>query len=131
MHLSRRAVFFGVIAACALSSFAANAAERKVYEAKAFQAAQDSGKSILVHVTAPWCTECKIQKPIVESFASQPEFQKLTIFDVDFDTQKDALQALRVPRQSTIVTFKGKTETGRIVGVTKRDAIYEAMKKAL
>ena len=131
MHLSRRAIFFGVIAACALGSFAANAAERKIFEAKAFQAAQDSGKSILVHVTAPWCGECKIQKPIVANLADRPEFKSLTIFEVDFDTQKDALRALRVPKQSTLITFKGKVETGRSVGVTRRESIQELMNKAI
>ncbi len=131
MHLSRRAIFFGVIAACALGSFAANAAERKIFEAKAFQAAQESGKSILVHVTAPWCGECKIQKPIVANLADRLEFKSLTIFEVDFDTQKDALRALRVAKQSTLITFKGKVETGRMVGVTRREIIQELMNKAI
>lgn len=131
MHLARRTILLGLIMVNAMVPLAANAAERAAFQAAAFQAAQESGKSILVHVTAPWCGECKVQKPIVADLADTPEFKNLTIFEVDFDTQKDALRALKVARQSTLVTFKGKTETGRIVGVTKREAIHDAMKKAI
>lgn len=131
MHIARRAVFAGLFIAAMIGGSAANAAERMAFEAKAFQAAQDSGKSILVHVTAPWCGECKIAKPIVADLANRPEFKSLTIFEVDFDTQKDALRALKVAKQSTLITFKGKAETGRSVGVTSREGIQELMNKAI
>lgn len=110
---------------------AVDAAERMTFEAKAFQTAKDAGKSIVVHVTAPWCGECKLQKPIVATLADTTEFQNLVIFEVDFDSQKDALRALKVPKQATLVAFKGKTETGRVVGVTRREPIHTLMKKAL
>lgn len=131
MSLNRRTVLVGLVIAAMIGSSAASAAERMAFEAKAFQAAQESGKSILVHVTAPWCGECKAQKPIVANLADRPEFKSLTIFEVDFDTQKDALRALRVAKQATLITFKGKTETGRIVGVTRREGIQELMNKAI
>jgi thiol-disulfide isomerase/thioredoxin len=112
-------------------AFHAYAAERFTYEPKAFQAALDAGKPILVHVTAPWCPECQQQKPIVVALAGQPEFNSLTIFDVDFDSQKDALRQLRVQTQSTLIVFKNKGEIGRAVGITRRDAIEALMNKAL
>lgn len=114
-----------------LSAYNAGAADRFAYEPKAFQTALEAGKPLLVHVTAPWCGECKLQKPIVASLADQPEFKNLTIFEVDFDTQKDALRARNVAKQSTLVAFKGKVETGRVVGVTRREAIHDLMKKAI
>ena len=107
------------------------AADRFVYEGKAFQAALDAGKPILVHVTAPWCGECQAQKPIVAALAAQPEYAHLTIFDVDFDTQKDALRALKVQTQSTLVVFKARAEVTRAVAITKRDAIEAVVKQAL
>lgn len=131
MNFSRRTILASLLIAGMIGSSAAHAAERMAFEAKAFQAAQDSGKSILVHVTAPWCGECKIQKPIVANLAERPEFKSLTIFEVDFDTQKDALRALRVAKQSTFIAFKGKAETGRSVGVTRRESILELMNKAI
>ena len=63
--------------------------------------------------------------------AVRPEYKDLTIFDVDFDTQKDALHALKVQKQSTLVIYKGKTEVTRAVGITRREAIETVMKKAL
>jgi thiol-disulfide isomerase/thioredoxin len=114
-----------------LGTLDAPAADRFAYEAKAFAAARAAGKPILVHVTAPWCGECKAQKPIVAALAQQPEYKDLAIFDVDFDTQKDALRALNVQKQSTLVIYKDKAEVTRAVGITRREAIEAVMKKAL
>jgi thiol-disulfide isomerase/thioredoxin len=114
-----------------LSALNAFAAERFTYELEAFQAALNAGKPILVHVTAPWCPECKAQKPIVAALAERPEYKGLTIFEVDFDTQKDALRGLRVQKESTLVIYKGKAEVARAVGITKREAIETLMKRAL
>jgi len=119
------------VAAFAMIALTAHASERHTYDAKAFQAAVQAGKPILVHVTAPWCAECKAQKPIVAALAERPEFKDLTIFDVDFDTQKDALRQLKVQKESTLVAFKDKNEVARAVGITKLDAIEAIMKKAL
>jgi len=106
-------------------------AERLPYDANAFQSVLATGKPILVHVTAPWCRECNVQKPIVAETAQRPEFKDLTIFNVDFDTQKDALRQLRVQKQSTLVIYKGKAEVDRAVGITRREAIEALMQKAL
>jgi thiol:disulfide interchange protein len=118
-------------AAFAISIASASAAERHAYEGAAFRSALESGKAILVHVTAPWCVECKAQKPIVAALTAQPEYKDLTIFDVDFDTQKEALRALNVQTQSTLVIYKNKAEMTRAVGITRRDAIEAVLKKAL
>jgi thioredoxin len=109
---------------------AAAAAERLAYQPAAFGAALESGKPILVHVTAPWCGECKLQKPIVAAIAARPEYAGLTIFDVDFDTQKDAVRRLEVQRQSTLVIYKNGIEQGRAVAITRPDAIEALMRHA-
>lgn len=114
-----------------IGTASAGAAALLTYEPNAFQSALNAGKPVLVHVTAPWCGECRAQKPIVAALAKTPEFKSLTIFGVDFDTQKDALRQLKVQKQSTLVVFKGKAETGRAVGITGREAIETLMKKAL
>ncbi len=131
MTISRR----GALAGIALSIFAvtlpAHAAQRKPFDTQAFEAAQKAGKSIVVHVTAPSCGTCKAQKPSVAQLADRPEFKNVILFDVDFDTQKDALRALNVRSQSTFVVFKGRTETARSVGETRFEQIEALMKKAL
>ena len=118
-------------AALALTCVSASTAERHPYNSVTFRNALEAGKPILVHVTAPWCGECKQQKPIVAALTVQNEYAALTIFDVDFDTQKDALRELRVPKQSTLIVFKNRAEVTRAVGITRRDAIEAVLKNAL
>ncbi|MDB5577439.1 MAG: thiol reductase thioredoxin [Bradyrhizobium sp.] len=114
-----------------LSAVNAPAADRFVYESKKFQETLTAGRPILVHVTAPWCGECRQQKPIVAALAEEPAYKTLTIVDVDYDSQKEALRELRVQKQSTLVVFKDKVEVGRAVGITRRDAIEAVVRKGL
>jgi len=55
----------------------------------------------------------------------------LTIFDVDFDTQKDALQQLKVLKESTLIVYKDRAEVGRATGITKPAVIESLIRKAL
>jgi thioredoxin 1 len=107
------------------------AADRMPFDQKTFEAAQAAGKSILVDVSAPWCPVCRAQKPIIEELSSLPEYKDLTIFDVDFDTQKAVLRSLQVQQQSTLILFKGAKEIDRSVGSTNTSAIDGLLKKAI
>jgi thioredoxin 1 len=107
------------------------AADRIPFDQKAFEAAQAAGKSILVDVSAPWCPTCRAQKPIIEKLSLLPEYKDLTIFDVDFDTQKPVLRRLKVQQQSTLIVFKGSKEMDRSVGSTEPSAIGDLLKKAI
>lgn len=109
----------------------AQAAETKQFTPAAFEAAKKAGLPILVDVTAPWCPTCKAQKPILSELKGQPKFAKLAIFEVDFDTQKDALKMLGVRTQSTLISYKGDKEVGRSTGVTKKSEIEDQLNKAI
>lgn len=98
------------------------------FDAKSFQASQAAGKSILVEVTAPWCPTCKRQRPIVEQI--RKDRPNLVVFEVDFDTGKDALKQLRVQNQSTLVVFRGASEVGRSTGDTDARSIGALVAKA-
>lgn len=111
--------------------FPAAAAERLPYDAAALAAGQKAGKSIVVHVTAPWCPTCKAQKPILDKLAAEPDFKDFVVFELDFDTGRDGLKALNARSQSTLVVFKGETETGRSVGDTHADSIAALLRTAL
>ena len=101
-----------------LATSAASAAEHRTFDAKSFAAAQTSGTPVLVDISATWCPTCKAQKPIIDSLAEQPENRDLIIFAVDFDSQKAIVREFRAQSQSTLIAFRGKTETGRSVGDT-------------
>ncbi|MDE5444848.1 redoxin family protein [Bradyrhizobium sp. CSA207] len=102
---------------------AASAAERKVFDAASFEAAQQRGARILVDISATWCPTCKAQKPIIDSLAQQPANKDLVIFSVDFDSQKPIVRQLRAQSQSTLIAYRGKTETARSVGDTDPGSI--------
>lgn len=98
------------------------------FDAKSFQASQAAGKSILVEVTAPWCPTCKRQRPIVDQI--RKDRPNLVVYEVDFDTGKDALKQLRVQNQSTLVVFRGASEVGRSTGDTDARLIGALVAKA-
>lgn len=46
-----------------------------------------------------------------------------SVFEVDFDSQKDVLRIFGVRQQSTLIGFRGTTERARAVGITDPAAI--------
>ena len=117
-------------AALSLNSFA-SAMDKQAFDQKAFEAAQAAGKPILVEVTAPWCPVCKAQAPILSRLKSDQRFANLVSFDIDFDTQKDLLRKFNVQKQSTLIVFKGKQETGRSTGDTNAGSIEALLGKSI
>jgi thioredoxin 1 len=122
------AAFVALVWAVALP---ATAAERLTYDAAALAAAQKEGKSILVHVSAPWCVTCKAQKPILDKLAADPTFKDVVMFELDFDTGGEALKALDTRVQSTLIAYKGEKESGRLVGDASEIGIEALLKTTL
>ena len=91
----------------------------------------ETSKSIFIAIHATWCPTCKAQKPILSELMAEPKFKDLIYFIVDFDTQKDAVRYFGAQMQSTLITFKGTTETGRSVGDTERSSIAALLNKTL
>jgi thiol-disulfide isomerase/thioredoxin len=121
----------GSMTAALLLSVPAIAADWKPFSAEALAAAQKDGKPILVDVFAPWCGTCRAQKPIIQELTAKPEFKDMVVLEIDFDSQKDEARALKAQSRSTLITFKGETETGRSVGDTDRASIEALLKSAL
>jgi thioredoxin 1 len=128
MH--RRTFIVGSSAFIALAH-GASAAERIAFSPAAFEAAQKTGRPLLVHVTAPWCTDCRAQKPIVSQLLDLPDFGPVVFVDIDYDSQKETLRKLNIQKQATLVAYKGDKEIARIVGDTRRPSIEALMRKAL
>lgn len=96
-----------------------------------FAAAQKAGKPILVEIHAGWCPTCKAQGPIISDLRKQARFKDLMVMRVDFDGQKDAVKQFGARSQSTLITFKGSSETGRSVGDTNKASIEALLAKAI
>ncbi|MGC2780496.1 MAG: thioredoxin family protein [Bradyrhizobium sp.] len=133
MTFSRR--FFATAAVALTFAFAglgtASAIETAPYTDAAFKAAQAAGQPILVEIHAGWCPTCKAQKPIIDKLAADPKFKDLKIFRVDFDDMKPVVKAFGAQMQSTLIAFKGASETGRSVGDTKEASIAALLDKSL
>ncbi len=115
----------------ATTAFAQAAPQETKFSPAAFTAAQASGNPVVVEVSAPWCPTCKAQAPIIKSLTEKPEFKNVIILKVDFDSQKDALRALNVTMQSTLIAYKGVTETSRSIGDTTAAGIEKLFKSAI
>ena len=129
--LSRRTVVLAAIAASAAPIAPAFATETKTFDPQSFAAAQKAGKPILVAIHASWCPTCKAQRPILSELMAEPKFKDLVYFVVDFDKQKDAVRFFGARVQSTLIAFRGGTETGRSVGDTGRSSIAALLDKTL
>ena len=101
------------------------------FDQAAFDAAQKADKPILVHITAPWCSTCAAQKPIVGRLQADPKFKDLVTFNVDFDSQKALVRKFGATMQSTLIVFKGTKEEGRSSGETKAAPIATLLGKAV
>ena len=118
-----------VLALAAILGVALGARAAQPFAGQTFEVAQAAGKTILIDVRASWCPVCKRQKPIIE--AIEKERPDLVVYEVDFDTAKDVLRRFQVQRQSTLIVFKGKQETGRSTGDTNADSIEALLAKSI
>ena len=129
--MTARHILFAAFASAPLLFGTGAIAAEMIYTPAAFEAAQKAGKPILVHITAPWCTTCAAQKPILAKLEAEPRFKDLQVFDVDFDSRKDVVKQFGATMQSTLITYRGTQETGRSAGETKPEAIASLLDKAI
>jgi thioredoxin 1 len=120
-----------MLGAALLAGAPTQAFQTKAFDAQAFKAAQGAGDPILVDVFAPWCPTCAAQQQVLDKLKDKPELAKLTVFKVDYDNQPDVVRSFGARSQSTLVAFKGNTETGRSVGDTDSDSIEALLSSTL
>ena len=116
MTISRRTALQLTFASVFGAAAPAGAASSQQFDPAAFEAAQKAGKSILVDVSAPWCPVCFVQGLTLRALLVKSRFEDLTVFHVDFDSQKPVLRRFNVQQQATLIVFKGAMEVGRSVG---------------
>lgn len=130
--LTRR---FALGALCAAAMGAAPGpaagADEAAFTAPAFTAAQKAGKPILIDVAAPWCPICKRQQPLLKSILADPRYKDVQRFDIDFDSQKDALKLVGARMQSTLIVYKGTREMARSIGQTQQEWLEDFLEKLL
>lgn len=106
------------------------AAEQAFTQAE-FDRLQQIGEPILVVVHADWCPTCRAQAPVLQKLLEQDAFKSIHALRVDFDQQRDIVQAFKVIKQSTLIVFKDGKEIDRSLGVTSAQGIEDLLRKAL
>jgi len=119
-----------VVGAMQLSA-QSDAAEWQTYDEAEFMMAQGKGKTIVVDVYADWCPTCRAQAPILEEVRKERQNGNTLFVKVNFDEEKAFLRDHRIPRQSTVLVFKGKKEIARSIAQTNRAKLRGAVLGAL
>jgi thiol-disulfide isomerase/thioredoxin len=101
------------------------------FEAAAFKAAQSAGKTVIIEITAKWCAECQLQRPIVAKLLERPEFSELTMFDADYDANKKELLEINALQLTTLILYRGGKEVARSSGATSPQAVETFFRQAL
>jgi len=96
-----------------------------------FDALENSGKPIVVHIHADWCSTCKAQDVVLNRLIKLPDFKNVSFLQVDFDNQKTVVRSFKANMESTIIVFKGKKELDRGMGETNTSKIEALVKKAI
>jgi len=130
MDLNRRTLVTGT----ALSFFmvsGALAANKAPFDAAAFEAARDSGKSVVLEVAATWCGPCQRMKRTVSELLEKPEFKGVTVFEADYDANKADLQKLNAHHVTMLVLYRDRNEVQRTVGETGPEVIEPLLRRAM
>jgi thioredoxin 1 len=127
---SRRS--FLIMMSAALAAFAppARAFEFQPCDAAAVQKAIASGKPLVVHVSATWCSTCHAQASVLDDLKNDPAYDGVSFFRVDYDNQKDIVAKLDCPR-STLIAYKGGKEVARMSWGTSKDSVVAVLKAAM
>jgi thiol-disulfide isomerase/thioredoxin len=114
------------------SGISAEALTRRLpFEEKAFAAAQEEGRSILVEFYTTWCPVCKVQRPFLTKLGHNPRYQQIAYFEIDYDRRRDLARSFKVHKQSTLIMFKGSKEIARSTGDTNRTSIEALIAKSV
>ncbi len=127
---SRRSFLTLIGAAPAAFAIPARAFEFQPYDPAAVEKAIASGKPVIVLVRAWWCLQGHAQASILDSLKSDPAYDGMSFFLVDYDKQKDVVSKLNCPR-ATLIAYNGGKEVKRMSWETSRDAVIGVLKAAM
>ena len=83
-------------------------------------------KPVIVDFWAVWCGPCQMMAPILHELeAEMPDVQ---IGKVNVDEQMDLARQFRVVSIPTLIIFKNGQEVQRMVGVTSKEELKDALK---
>ena len=85
-----------------------------------------SDKPVQVDFWAVWCGPCQMMAPILHEL--ETEMPDVQIGKVNVDEQMDLARQFRVVSIPTLIIFKNGQEVQRMVGVTSKEELKDALK---
>ena len=85
-----------------------------------------SDKPVLVDFWAVWCGPCQMMAPILHEL--ETEMPDVQIGKVNVDEQMDLARQFRVVSIPTLIIFKNGQEVQRMLGVTSKEELKDALK---
>ena len=85
-----------------------------------------SDKPVLVDFWTVWCGPCQMMAPILHEL--ETEMPDVQIGKVNVDEQMDLARQFRVVSIPTLIIFKNGQEVQRMVGVTSKEELKDALK---
>lgn len=120
----------GCVALVLVLTFSAVSAVTEPFTEARFNELQAAAALVLVDVHADWCPTCKKQSKALDAYEVAHPNVKLHRLVVDFDTQKEWVKHFKAPRQSTLLLYRGTTQTWFSVGETRPEEIAKAVDAA-
>ena len=112
-----------------LFALSANALEKKTtFSKELFDKAQSEGKVVVVNSWIKYCASCASQMKALKKLEN--EFDNVEYFSFEV-TNSEIANLLNVQYQTTLLIFKENKEVHRSIGVTKKNAIYQAIKSSI
>lgn len=131
--MTRRELFLGA-SILALVPFSA-AAQMLEYTPGLPQERLAAGETVLIDVSAPWCSTCRAQGRAIDALraANSAYDDAITFIKMDWDTygQSAFARSLGVTRRSTLILIRGDEVLGTIVADTRQANIQALMDLAL
>lgn len=94
----------------------------QLYSAETLAAKQQAGEAVALHFHADWCPTCRAQEKVFGGWKGDASVPG-TLLVVNYDKERELKRQLGVRTQSTVITYKGSKETGRLAGKTDQAAL--------
>jgi len=119
-----------LLATLMIAGSAAAELNKKPYTPERFAALQAADELVLIDVFADWCPTCSRQQEVLQKYAAEHPDVDLNVLVVDFDDDREYVRALRAPRQSTLLLFRGEEQYWYSVAETREEVVFDAINRA-
>ena len=103
--------------------------KRTNFTIEEFNKAQNEGKTIVVNSWNKFCITCAAQTKVFES--AKNDFKDVLFYFYEQTENPEIAEYLKIDYWTTIAVYKNNEEVAREMGLTKKDKIYDLIKKGI